>query len=120
MTQERTNSLEELREALDLFVKERDWDKFHTPRNLATALSVEVAELLEHFQWMNEEEAAPLMQSDVDEIAAEMADVLMYLIRLADRLGIDLVDSSFSKLQQNRLKYPVEKARGRRTKYTKF
>ena len=115
-----TRSLEELRASLAAFVAERDWDQFHSPRNLAVALSVEAGELLEHFQWLTDEESRTCSKEDLEEISCEMADVLLYLIRLADKLDVDLIEASFAKLESNRAKYPIERAKGRRTKYTKL
>ena len=115
-----TRSLEELRVSLAAFVAERDWDQFHSPRNLAVALSVEAGELLEHFQWLTDNESRACSKEDLEEIGREMADVLLYLIRLADKLDVDLVEASFAKLESNRAKYPIERAKGRKTKYTKL
>lgn len=110
--------IESLRSRLRLFAEERDWDKFHSPKNLAAALSVEAAELLEHFQWLTESESASLSNEKRLEVSEELADVLLYLIRLADKLDIDLVQSAEQKLLRNAEKYPVEKAKGKSTKYT--
>jgi dCTP diphosphatase len=112
-----SDSLHELREALRLFATERDWDQFHSPRNLATALAVEAAELLEPFQWLNESESRdppPATRAAVEE---EMADVLLYLVRLADRLDVDLAQAARTKMARNAEKYPVEKSRGSSRKY---
>jgi dCTP diphosphatase len=112
-----SDSLHELREALRLFAAERDWDQFHSPRNLATALAVEAAELLEPFQWLNESESRdppPATRAAVEE---EMADVLLYLVRLADRLDVDLAQAARTKMARNAEKYPVEKSRGSSRKY---
>jgi NTP pyrophosphatase (non-canonical NTP hydrolase) len=112
--------LNELREALRDFVAERDWDQFHSPKNLAMALTAEAGELLEHFQWITEEQSASVPPEVLEEIRMEMADVLLYLVRLADKLDVDLVEAAHEKMQRNRKKYPVEKARGRSTKYDKL
>lgn len=109
-----------LRDALRRFAAERDWDKFHSPKNLAVALSVEAAELLEHFQWLTDEQSAALPPATRARVAEEVADVLLYLIRLADRLDLDLVASATHKLRLNAEKYPVEKARGHARKYTEL
>jgi len=114
------DSLRKLSAELAHFVDERDWDQFHNPKNLAMALAVEAGELLEHFQWLSEVEAEALSPSTREEVAMEMADVLMFLLRLADRLHVDLIESAGKKLKLNRQKYPVEKARGRATKYDKL
>ena len=109
-----------LRARLDRFVAERDWDQFHTPKNLAMALIGEAAELLEHFQWLTPEQSANLPESTRNEVALEIADVLLFLLRLSHKLDIDPVQAAHKKLDLNALKYPVEKARGRATKYDKL
>lgn len=111
-------SLEELRDELRRFAAERDWDQFHFPKNLAIALSVEAAELLEHFQWLPDAESAALPVETRAKIGEELADVLLYLIRLADKLNIDLATSAIQKISVNARKYPVDKARGSSKKYT--
>jgi NTP pyrophosphatase (non-canonical NTP hydrolase) len=112
------NSLESLRLALRQFVAERDWDQFHSPKNLAMALSVEASELLEHFQWMPEAESNRLGPEKLNQVREEMADVLIYLVRIADKLGVDLLEASSKKLVVNAKKYPAEMARGSAKKYT--
>jgi dCTP diphosphatase len=116
----RAESLDELRDALRRFAAERDWDQFHSPKNLAIALSVEAAELLEHFQWRTDSEAGALDPGKLDEIRAEMADVLLYLIRLADKLEVDLLAAASQKIRSNAHKYPIDKARGSSRKYTEL
>ena len=111
-------SLETLRDALRRFASDRDWEQFHSAKNLAIALSVEAAELLEHFQWMLEAESTALDPDQHAKVREEVADVLLYLIRLADKLGIDLLAAAHEKLTLNAAKYPVEKARGSSKKYT--
>jgi NTP pyrophosphatase (non-canonical NTP hydrolase) len=113
-------SLEELRGALQRFAAERDWDQFHSPKNLAIALSVEAAELLEHFQWTPEADSAVLTPEQYSKVREEIADVLLYLICLADKLNIDLLTAANDKIQVNAAKYPVDKARGSSKKYTEF
>lgn len=107
--------LAELRDALRVFAAERDWDRFHAPKSLAAALVVEAGELLEPFQWLTEaqSEAAELPPETLEAVRMELADVLLYLVRLADRLGVDLADAARRKMAINALKYPVELARGR-------
>jgi NTP pyrophosphatase (non-canonical NTP hydrolase) len=112
------DALQELTERLRAFAAERDWEQFHSPKNLASALTVEAAELLEHFQWLNEAQSASLSDEQRHAVALEMADVLLYLLRLADRLGVDLPAAARAKLELNARKYPVDKSRGRSTKYT--
>ncbi len=113
-------SLEHLAKCLLDFAKERDWEQFHSPKNLAMALTVETAELLEHFQWMTEEESANPSPEKLQKIKEEIGDVLIYLIRFADRLGIDPLDAAYGKLEINRQKYPAAKARGSAKKYTEL
>lgn len=112
--------LEELRDELRRFASERQWDQFHSPKNLAAALTIEAAELLEHFQWLTDAESASL-PSDVREKAIlEMADVLLYLVRLADKLDANLIEAAKRKLVINAQKYPVSLAKGSAKKYTEF
>ncbi len=112
--------LEKLRDQLRAFAAERDWEQFHSPKNLAMALSVEVAELLEHFQWLNEEQSRRLQPDALAAVNEEAADILLYLIRLSDKLGIDLIAAANKKLALNARKYPVDKARGTSKKYTEL
>jgi dCTP diphosphatase len=108
----------ELRETLRAFTREREWDRYHTPKNLAMALIVEAAELAEHFQWLTAEESQSLRHgAKREEIGDELADVLIYLVELADTLDIDLAAAARAKIAKNALKYPVEKARGNAKKY---
>jgi len=106
-----TDPLPELRDALRRFAAERDWDRFHSPKNLVMALSVEASELLEHFQWLDGAQSASLSAEARDAVRLEMADVLLYLIRLADRLDVDLAQAARDKLVLNALKYPVDGVR---------
>lgn len=110
--------LDELRDALRTFSAERDWDQFHSPKNLATALSVEAAELLEIFQWMNEADSRNLDPAARAAASDEVADVLLYLVRLADRLGIDPIAAARRKMLDNARRYPVDKSRGTSRKST--
>ncbi len=114
------DALEALRLRLDAFAIERDWDQFHNPKNLAMALAGEAGELLEHFQWLTPLEAANLPPATRDAVALECADVLLFLLRLADKLDIDLAAAAHKKLALNAQKYPVEKSRGKATKYDKL
>jgi NTP pyrophosphatase (non-canonical NTP hydrolase) len=107
-----STDLDSLRERLRAFALERDWGQFHSPKNLACALSVEAAELLEHFQWMTDAQSHAPAEAQREQIALEAADVLLYLIQLADQLGIDLLAAADRKLDLNATKYPVETARG--------
>ncbi len=102
------------------FADTREWNQFHSPKNLAMALSAEVSEIIEHFQWLTEEQSKNLPQNKLDEVATELADTLLYLVRLADKLDIDLLTAAQDKIELNEQKYPVEKAKGNAKKYTEF
>lgn len=114
------DDLERLRTEIAQFAKDRDWEKFHSPKNLSMALSVEVSELMEHFQWLTEEESRSPSVELKQELSQELADSAIYLIRLADQLGIDLVAAIDEKLNINKEKYPAEKVRGNAAKYTTY
>ncbi len=114
------DSLIRLRDALRAFAEERDWAQFHNPKNLAMALTGEVGELVEHFQWLSAEQSAALDPAAREEVALEMADVLLYLLRMADTLDIDLVRAAEAKLEINARRYPVELARGTSKKYDRL
>jgi NTP pyrophosphatase (non-canonical NTP hydrolase) len=102
------------------FADERDWNQFHTPKNLTMALMVEVAELMEHFQWLSEEQSVNLDDTKKQAVAEELADVLLYLIRLSDKLNVDLMKAALAKLEKNALKYPADKVRGSAKKYNEY
>ncbi len=110
-----TISVAVLKDAMRRFVSERDWEQFHSPKNLVMGLSVEAAELMEHFLWIDNEGSKQIAQNaaELGEVADEMADVACYLLALANVLGIDLSDAIMSKLAKSALKYPSEKYRGR-------
>jgi dCTP diphosphatase len=110
--------LGKLRDRLRRFATERDWEQFHSPKNLAIALNVEAAELLEHFQWLTDDASKNLSAPDLARVREELADVLLYLIRLADQLGVDLLAAADAKIDVNARKYPADKARGSNRKYT--
>jgi NTP pyrophosphatase (non-canonical NTP hydrolase) len=112
--------LEELKQRLRVFVAERDWDQFHSPKNLAMALSVEASELVELFQWLTEEQSAAPDEKLRRRAAEELADVLWFLVRIADRLDIDLLAAAESKLARNAEKYPAERVRGQSRKYDEY
>jgi len=109
-----------LRDTLRTFVAERDWDQFHSPKNLAMALSVEAAELVEHFQWLTEAQSRSLAPEKLAQVRDEMADVLVYLVRLADKLDVDLLDAAAQKIEKNALKYPAAQVRGSMKKYSEY
>ena len=115
-----TDSLIALRDRLRAFALERDWDQFHSPKNLSAALAVEASELLEHFQWLKEDESFDLSPEKRAKVAEEIADVLLYLVRIADKLDIDVLDATLKKIDANGKKYPVEKAKGSMRKYTEL
>ncbi len=110
----------DLRDKLRDFSRARDWDQFHSPRNLATALAVEAAELLEHFQWLRDEESQSLQPETREAVSLEVADVLLYLIRLADKLDLDLIALAHRKIEMNADRYPITLARGNAKKYTEL
>jgi len=106
-------TLDDLKEALRLFAEERDWEQFHSPKNLAMALGVEAAELAEHFQWLTQKESFSLSSDKKNAVGHELADVLIYLVRLADRLDVDLLEAAENKIAVNAKKYPVNESKGR-------
>lgn len=112
--------IEQIRDELRRFASERQWDQFHSPKNLATAIAVEAAELLEHFQWLTDAESATLDPAVREKAILEMADVFLYLVRLADKLDANLLQAARRKLVINAQKYPVSLARGSAKKYTEF
>jgi NTP pyrophosphatase (non-canonical NTP hydrolase) len=109
---------ESLRDRLREFATARDWDQFHSPKNLAMALAGEAGELLENFQWLTEEQSRRPSPEVLAAAGEEIADVLLYLIRLSDKLGIDPIAAAKAKIAANAEKYPVDKARGNARKYT--
>ena len=109
-----------IQQELEKFAKERDWNQYHSPKNLAMALSVEAAELLEHFQWLTQEQSAGLDAKTLEDVAAEIADIQIYLLRLADKLHINLESAVHEKIAENRRKYPTEKVKGSAAKYTAY
>lgn len=111
------DSLDDLSLQLQKFANDREWLQFHSPKNLASALIVEAGELLEHFQWMTEEQSRKLPPEKLEAVAAEVSDVLLYLIQLTNALGIDPIGAAQAKLKLNELKYPVDRARGSSKKY---
>ena len=112
--------MDKLREKIKTFCAERDWGQFHTPKNLAAAVSVEAAELLEHFMWLTPDESRVLSPEKRAEVADEIGDVMICLTNLANQLGIDPIAAATAKLAKAAVKYPVEKAKGRITKYDKL
>jgi dCTP diphosphatase len=115
-----TTSLEELRDRLRRFARNRDWDQFHSPKNLSMALIGEAAEIVEHFQWLTESQSSDIPQDKKLEIEDELADVLIYLVRLADKLDIDLLEAADRKIEKNESKYPEDQVRGSAKKYNEY
>jgi NTP pyrophosphatase (non-canonical NTP hydrolase) len=113
-------SLESLRDRLREFAKERDWDQYHTPKNLSMALIGEAAELIEHFQWVSGDHSHILEDKTRLSVEEELADILIYLVRISDKLGIDLYNAVNRKIKINEKKYPADKVRGSAKKYTEY
>ena len=109
-----------LRDKLRAFAEARDWDQFHSPKNLSMALMVEVAELMEHFQWLTEAQSFDLAGESRIAVSEELADILLYLVRLSDKLEVSLLDAALRKLEKNASKYPAEQVRGNAKKYTEY
>jgi dCTP diphosphatase len=120
MSQIPFESIQQLRDALRAFTAERDWDQFHSPKNLSMALTVEAGELQEHFQWLSEQASSALAGEELAAVGAEMADVFIYLVCLADKLGVDLLEAAAAKLEVNGRRYPADKVRGSARKYRDF
>ena len=114
------SSFNDLTERLAQFAKERDWEQFHSPKNLAMALIVEAGERVELLQWLSEDESRALSDAQRQAVSEEAADVLLYLLRLCDRLGIDLEQAAWAKIAKNAVKYPADKVRGSARKYTDY
>lgn len=114
------NVIDELQARLKAFAEERDWEQFHAPKNLVMALSVEAAELVEHFQWLTAEQSESLSPDTRRAVSHEMADVFIYLLRLAERLDVDLLAAVEEKIRLNAEKYPADRVRGSAKKYTEY
>ena len=117
---ERINNLDDLKHRLRNFTAERDWDQFHSPKNLAMALAGEVGELLEHFQWLTESESRELKDSKKHDVAMELADILIYLVRLSDKLDVHLIEACDAKVRRNEERYPVGRVKGSSKKYDEY
>ncbi len=115
-----SKDLDNIKQQLREFAKERDWDQFHSPKNFSMALIVECAELVEHFQWLTDDQSKHLSAETLDEVSLEMADIMIYLIRLADKLDVDLLQSVERKIKLNAVKYPIEKSKGIAKKYNQL
>ena len=114
------SDLNQLSERLRRFAEARDWEQFHSPKNLSMALIAECAELVEHFQWLSEAQSQTLPADKLAEVELEMADIQIYLLRLAERLGVDLLDAVERKIALNEQKYPADRVRGSAKKYTEY
>ena len=114
------DAFNQLKQRLRVFAAERDWDQFHSPKNLSMALIAEAAELVEHFQWLTEDQSKNLSPEKLAEVELELADIQLYLIRLADKLNIDLLAAVDRKIALNEQKYPADKVRGSAKKYTEY
>jgi NTP pyrophosphatase (non-canonical NTP hydrolase) len=112
--------MHELIKKIKQFRQERDWDQYHSPKNLVMALSVEVAELVEHFQWLTQEESRNLPDAKLDQVRDEIGDILIYLANLSEKLGIDPVQAAHAKIEKNQIKYPAEIVKGRHSKYSEY
>jgi dCTP diphosphatase len=112
--------LEEIKQRIQQFALARDWDQFHSPKNLSMAMSVEVGELMEHFQWLSEQQSAQLDVETLNAVKDEIADIQVYLVRLADKLGVDILQAVEQKMQKNEQKYPADKVKGSAKKYTQY
>ena len=112
--------MDDLRNDISAFIEERNWEQFHSPKNLVMALSVEVSEIVEHLQWLTEEQSCNLPHEKLAEVREEIGDVMIYLTELADKLGIDPVEAAKAKLEINRRKYPAELVKGKASKYTEY
>ena len=114
------SEINKITEKIIQFRNERDWMQFHDPKNMAVSIILEASELLEHFQWKTKEEVEKYVKQNNAEIEDEIADIALYLFELADNLGISLISAMEGKLKKNAVKYPIEKAKGKHTKYDKL
>ena len=112
--------METLIKKIRSFNAERDWDKYHSPKNLAMAFAVEVAEIAEHFQWLTDDQSRDLTNDKMVQVKDEIGDAMILLLNLSDKLGIDPVEAAKEKLKKNAEKYPVKKAKGKADKYTEY
>jgi dCTP diphosphatase len=112
--------MENLRNVISQFVSERDWEQFHSPKNLAMALCVEVSEIAEHFQWLTQEQSRNLPPEKLKAVAQEIGDAMIYLVELSDELGVDPIEAATEKVSANSSKYPADLVRGKAAKYTEY
>ena len=113
-------TLQELKDRMASFVHERDWEQFHTPKNLAMSIAIEAAELMEHFQWLTVEESKKLDADQLSDIGEELADIIIYSLSLSNTLGLDLSQTVSAKMEKNIRKYPSDKVKGKSHKYTYY
>lgn len=114
------SDLKTLQEKIAQFVADRDWNQFHNPKDLAISLNLEASEVLEHFQWKSEQEMLEHVEKHKEEIGDELADVLYWVLLMANNMNIDVVAASERKLAKNAAKYPVDKSKGNHKKYTEL
>lgn len=117
---DRETTLQELKTRMAAFVRERDWEQFHTPKNLSMSIAIEAAELMEHFQWLTAEQSRNLEAKALGEVGEELADIVIYALSLSNFLGLDLSDTVQRKMDKNERKYPAEQVRGKAHKYTYY
>ena len=113
-------SIEQLTDDIRKFAEDRDWDQFHSPKNLSMALAIEASEIMEIFQWLTEEQSKNLPAKKMAENSDEIGDAMILLLNLSDKLGIDPIAAAKEKLKINAAKYPVDKAKGKADKYTEY
>lgn len=113
-------TIQDLKQILKAFVDERDWNQFHTPKNISMSIAIEAAELMEKFQFVTQEESKKLVETNRQEIQEEVADVLAYLLSFANACNIDLASAFEDKMKKNAVKYPIELSKGNHSKYTKL
>lgn len=115
---DRDTTLQELKQRMAEFVREREWEQFHTPKNLSMSIAIEAAELMEHFQWLTVEQSRNLDPAALDAIGEELADIVIYALSLSNFLGLDVTDTVLAKMAKNERKYPADQVRGKSHKYT--
>jgi NTP pyrophosphatase (non-canonical NTP hydrolase) len=113
-------TLQQLKEKMAAFVREREWEQFHSPKNLSMSIAIEAAELMEHFQWLTVEESKNLPPDALADLGEELADIVIYALSLSNVLGLDLSETVLAKMEKNIRKYPSEKVRGKSHKYTYY
>ena len=117
---DKNTTIQQLKERMADFVRERDWEQFHSPKNLSMSIAIEAAELMEHFQWLTVEESQALTPEALADIGEELADIVIYSLSLSNSLQLDLADTIMKKMEKNIRKYPKEKVRGKSHKYTYY